>query len=88
MHPLEPFPKYSIMKKLVLLLSFVFVLGLVSLNAQDKKKTITKEAVKTEKVAKKPVEKKIEATKTTTKDKPVVKKKKGKKVEKKAPVNK
>ena len=41
------------MKKLVLLASFVFVLGLVSVNAQDTKKVVKKEAVKTEQPAKK-----------------------------------
>jgi len=45
--------KLSYMKKLVLLASFVFVLGLVSVNAQDAKKVVKKEAVKTEQPAKK-----------------------------------
>ena len=36
------------MKKLVLALSFVFVLGLVSVNAQVKKTTVKKDSVKTE----------------------------------------
>ena len=40
------------MKKLVLLLSFVFVLGLVSVNASDLK-VATKTPVKTEQTAKK-----------------------------------
>jgi hypothetical protein len=70
------------MKKLVLLLSFLFVMGLISVSAQEVKKTMKKEPSKTEKVVKKADEKKIETA--TTKDKPVVKKKKGKKVEKKA----
>ncbi len=41
------------MKKLVLLLSFVFVLGLVSVNAQDPKKPATKTPAKTEQTTKK-----------------------------------
>jgi len=36
------------MKKLVLALSFVFVLGLVAVNAQETKKVVKKEAAKTE----------------------------------------
>lgn len=40
--------KFSIMKKLVLALSFVFVLGLVAVNAQDKKKEVKKAPAKTE----------------------------------------
>ena len=36
------------MKKLVLALSFLFVLGLVSVNAQDKKKEVKKAPAKTE----------------------------------------
>jgi hypothetical protein len=36
------------MKKLILALSFVFVLGLVSVNAQDKKKEVKKAPAKTE----------------------------------------
>jgi len=36
------------MKKLIFALSFVFVLGLVSVNAQDKKKEVKKAPVKTE----------------------------------------
>jgi len=40
------------MKKLVLLASFVFVLGLVAVNAQDTKKVGKKEAVKIEVPAK------------------------------------
>jgi len=39
------------MKKLVLALSFVFVLGLVAVNAQDKKKEVKKAPAKTEVVA-------------------------------------
>jgi len=39
------------MKKLVLALSFLFVLGLVSVNAQDKKKEVKKAPAKTEVVA-------------------------------------
>ena len=45
------------MKKLVLLLSFVFVLGLISVSAQDKKKEVKKAPAKTEKVAKAPEKK-------------------------------
>ena len=42
------------MKKLVLLLSFVFVMGLISVNAQDPKKpAATKTPVKTEQTTKK-----------------------------------
>ncbi|HZK60422.1 MAG TPA: hypothetical protein VFC41_00010 [Anaerovoracaceae bacterium] len=41
------------MKKLVLALSFLFVLGLVSVNAQDKKKEVKKAHAKTEVVASK-----------------------------------
>ena len=40
--------KFSIKKKLVLALSFLFVLGLVSVNAQDKKKEVKKAPAKTE----------------------------------------
>ena len=36
------------MKKLIFALSFVFVLGLVSVNAQDKKKEVKKAPAKTE----------------------------------------
>jgi hypothetical protein len=36
------------LKKLILALSFVFVLGLVSVNAQDKKKEVKKAPAKTE----------------------------------------
>ena len=39
------------MKKLVLALSFVFVLGLVAVNAQDKKKEVKKAPAKTEAAA-------------------------------------
>ncbi len=45
------------MKKLVLLLSFVFVLGLISVSAQDAKKTVKKAPAKTEKAAKAPEKK-------------------------------
>ena len=46
------------MKKLVLLLSFVFVLGLISVSAQDTpKKKIKNAPAKTEKVAPKPDDK-------------------------------
>ena len=45
------------MKKLVLLLSFVFVLGLISVSAQDKKKEVKKAPAKTEKAAKAPEKK-------------------------------
>jgi len=61
------------MKKLVLLASFVFVLGLVAVNAQDTKKVVKKEAVKTEVPAKKKgvkaakVVKETSAVKTTPK---------------------
>ena len=44
------------MKKLVLALSFLFVLGLVSVNAQDKKKEVKKAPAKTEKAAVKPAD--------------------------------
>jgi len=57
------------MKKLVLLASFVFVLGLVSVNAQDAKKVVKKEAVKTEQPAKK---KEVKTTKEV-KETPAVK---------------
>jgi len=57
------------MKKLIFLLSFVFVLGLMSVSAQDATKVVT--PVKTEKVAKKApkknVVKKAPAKKTTKK---------------------
>lgn len=50
------------MKKVVLALSFLFVLGLVSVNAQDKKKEVKKAPAKTEvaapaKTAEKPAKK-------------------------------
>jgi len=45
------------MKKLVLLLSFVFVLGLISVSAQDAKKVVKKAPAKTEKAAKAPEKK-------------------------------
>ena len=65
------------MKKLVLLLSFVFVLGLISVSAQDAptKKVIKKAPAKTEKVAPKPADK-AKAPATA----PVKSKKKTKKV--------
>ena len=67
--------KISIMKKLVLALSLLFVLGLVSVNAQDKKKEVKKAPAKTEKIAPKPEDKaKTPATA------PVKGKKKSKKV--------
>lgn len=57
------------MKKVVLALSFLFVLGLVSVNAQDKKKEVKKAPAKTEvaapaKTAEKPA-KKADAKKAT-----------------------
>jgi len=61
------------MKKLVLLLSFVFALGLVSVNAQNANKVVKKEPVKTEQPAKKKVvrakkgTKKVAAIKETPK---------------------
>lgn len=61
------------MKKLVLLLSFVFALGLVSVNAQNANKVVKKEPVKTEQSAKKKVvrakkgTKKVAAIKETPK---------------------
>jgi len=64
--------KFLIMKKLVLALSFVFALGLVSVNAQVKKTTVKKDSVKTEqttvkKECKKPTAKKgVKTIKTTT----------------------
>jgi len=51
------------MKKLVLLLSFVFALGLVSVNAQNANKVVKKEPVKTEQPAKKKVVKVKKGTK-------------------------
>jgi len=58
------------MKKLVLLLSFVFVLGLAGVNAQENKTVTKKEPVKTEQPAKKKVVKankgKKKAAATTT----------------------
>lgn len=61
------------MKKLVLVLSFVFALGLVSVNAQNANKVVKKEPVKTEQPAKKKVvkakkgSKKVAANKETPK---------------------
>jgi len=70
------------MKKLVLALSFLFVLGLVSVNAQDKKKEVKKAPAKTEVAA--PA--KAAVAPATTPAKPAVK---GKKVKKEAaPVKK
>jgi hypothetical protein len=68
------------MKKLVLALSFLFALGLVSVNAQDKKKEVKKAPVKTEAAA-------PAAKAATPADKPAVKAKKAKK-ETAAPVKK
>jgi len=45
------------MKKLVLILSFVFALGLVSVDAMSNKKVVNKQPVKTEQTAKKSVKK-------------------------------
>ena len=59
------------MKKLVLALSFLFVLGLVSVNAQDKKKEVKKAPAKTEVVA--PKAKAAVAPATTPAAKPAVK---------------
>ncbi len=47
------------MKKLVLLLSFVFALGLFSVNAQVSKKEAGKTPAKTEKVVRKKTTKKV-----------------------------
>lgn len=70
------------MKKLVLALSFLFVLGLVSVNAQDKKKEVKKAPAKIETAA--PA--KAAAAPASTPVKPAVK---GKKVRKEvAPVKK
>ena len=63
------------MKKLVLILSFVFALGLVSVEANTTKKVVKTEPVKTEQTAKK--------TKKTATHKAV---KKGTKTSKAAPV--
>ncbi|MEI7522987.1 MAG: hypothetical protein WCJ95_01585 [Mariniphaga sp.] len=57
------------MKKLVILLSFVFVLGLISVSAQDTKKEVKKAPVKTEKVGVKPAKN----AKPAEKAKPAVK---------------
>jgi hypothetical protein len=51
------------MKKLVLALSFVFVLGLIAVNAQDQKKEVKKAPAKTEAPAAKPVKKAVKAKK-------------------------
>jgi len=70
--------KISIMKKLVLALSLLFVLGLVSVNAQDKKKEVKKAPAKTE-----------AAAPAATPAKPAAKAPKAKKVKKEAaPVKK
>lgn len=45
------------MKKLVLILSFVFAFGLVSVDAMSNKKVANNQPVKTEQIAKKAVEK-------------------------------
>ena len=42
---------FSVMKKLVLALSFLFALGLVSVNAQEKKKEVKKAPAKIETIA-------------------------------------
>jgi len=63
------------MKKLVLALSFLFVLGLVSVNAQDKKKEVKKAPAKMEAAA--PA--KAAAAPAATPAKPAVKAKKVKK---------
>jgi len=66
------------MKKLVLALSLLFVLGLVSVNAQDKKKEVKKAPAKTE-----------AAAPAATPAKPAAKAPKAKKVKKEAaPVKK
>ncbi len=65
------------MKKLVLALSFLFVLGLVSVNAQDKKKEVKKAPAKTEAAA--PAAKAATAPAATPAAKPAVKAKKVKK---------
>jgi len=63
------------MKKLVLLLSFVFVLGLISVSAQATPKKIIKKApAKTEKVAPKPDDKAKPDAKVTGKGKKKTKK--------------
>jgi uncharacterized membrane protein (UPF0127 family) len=65
--------KFSIMKKLILALSFVFVLGLVAVNAQDAK-PVAKAPAKTETpAAKKAVKKAKPAAKKTAKAKPAAK---------------
>jgi len=78
--------KFSIMKKLVLALSLLFVLGLVSVNAQDKKKEVKKAPAKTEVAA--PAAKAAVAP-AATPAKPAAKATKAKKVKKEvAPVKK
>ncbi len=79
------------MKKLVVLLSFVFVLGLISVSAQDKKKEVKKAPAKTEATAVKPAEKAKPAAKPADAAKPAADAKKpaAKKAKKKvAPVTK
>ena len=58
------------MKKLVLLLSFVFVLGLISVSANDAKKEVKNAPAKTEKVAKAPEKAKAPAKAKKTAKKP------------------
>ena len=67
------------MKKLVVLLSFVFVMGLISVSAQDKKKEVKKAPAKTEQTAVKPAEK-AKPAKVAETAKPADKAKKTKKV--------
>ena len=55
------------MKKLVLALSLLFVLGLVSVNAQDKKKEVKKAPAKTEVAAPAAKAAKADTTKATKK---------------------
>ena len=76
--------KFSIMKKLIFALSFVFLLGLVSVSAQDKKKEVKKAPAKTEVAAPNAA-----AKEATAKKKQAAKAKKAKKVKKEAaPVKK
>ena len=67
------------MKKLVLILSFVFAFGLVSVDAMSNKKVANNQPVKTEQTAKKAVEKPavkkaVKRHKTTKKAQTTVKK--------------
>jgi len=55
------------MKKLIFALSFVFVLGLVSVSAQDKKKEVKKAPAKTEVAAPAAKAAKADTTKATKK---------------------